>query len=543
MLARMRSKNGLLLQFLVRSLVILTLCGFFVVGPQSVNAYDKTVKQAQRALRGGEYELAERLFRERLAKNARDVEAQLGLSYTLLKRRKFLGAYESARQALVEDRQSARAYALLGSALLAKGDFQLSLVAFRSSLSLKDDEPLATAGLAMIEFYENRLEASLKGLRRAVAFDSQEPDFLFSLAQVATRAQRFEEAADSYEQYLDIAPLAEEDRRARIRGLIEFLHYLGGQKELYLVSGAERITIPFVLVNQRPIIQVRVNESSEPLRFVLDTGSAMCVISEGTAERLRLKPVARGGTSRAVGGVGRFEIVYAYLSSLRIGDLRVENVPVYLRRFFENEKGVDGYIGLAAIDKHLVTVDYGARTITLVRQQSNSIKQQPLSSWETMIRRTSSGFISGEVQVEGVDGASNFIVDTGASVSVVSNTLIPQEHMDRFAVAQRARIFGAAGIAEDVQALRLPRVTFGNHKLETLYAVVLDLESINETTGFSQSGILGGNFLSNFRITFDFRRGTIHLEPLNGLPRADQFQGVRLAPLESMEGQHGSSSH
>jgi len=540
MLARMRQKDGLLLWLTGRSLVIFVLGLLFVVGPQSVHSYDKTLNEAKCALRGGEYERAERLFRERLAKNARDVEAQLGLSYTLLKRRKFLGAYESARQVLSEDRHSARAYALIGSALLATGDFQQSVAAFQSSLSLKDNEPLATAGLAMIEFYENRLSTSLKGLRRAVAFDPKEPDFLFSLAQAATRAERFDEAADSYERFLEVAPLTEEDRRARIRGLVELLHYLAGIKKLYLVSGAERITIPFVLVNGRPIIQVTVNDSGEPLRFVLDTGSAMCVISKNTADRLRLKPVARGGTSRAVGGIGRFEIVYAYLSSLRIGEIRIENVPVYLRHFLENERTVDGYIGLAAIDKHLVTIDYGARTLTLVRQQADPGKQRPLSSAEAMIRRTSSGFISGEVQVEGVNGVSNFILDTGASVSVVSANLISQENMDRFAVGPRARIYGAAGIAEDVKALRLPRVTFGNQRLEALYAVVLDLESINETTGFSQSGILGGNFLSNFRVTIDFRRGAIYLEPLTGPPRADQFHGARLTPLESTEEQYAA---
>ena len=38
--------------------------------------------------------------------------------------------------------------------------------------------------------------------------------------------------------------------------------------------------------------------------------------------------------------------------------------------------------------------------------------------------------------------------------------------------------------------------------------------SINETTGFLQSGILGGNFLRQFRVTFDFQRSIIRLEPL-----------------------------
>jgi hypothetical protein len=50
---------------------------------------------------------------------------------------------------------------------------------------------------------------------------------------------------------------------------------------------------------------------------------------------------------------------------------------------------------------------------------------------------------------------------------------------------------------------------------EKISAAVLDLDPVNETAGFTQNGILGGNFLRHFRVSFDFRRGIIRLEPLN----------------------------
>jgi hypothetical protein len=49
---------------------------------------------------------------------------------------------------------------------------------------------------------------------------------------------------------------------------------------------------------------------------------------------------------------------------------------------------------------------------------------------------------------------------------------------------------------------------------EKLNAAVLDMDPVNETAGFTQSGILGGNFLRHFRVSFDFARGVIRLEPL-----------------------------
>lgn len=474
---------------------------------------DSTRSRAERALRQGEYELAEKLFHELIAKDSRDNQARLGLSYALYKLRKLGDAYDHAARVITSDPLSARAHALLGTVVLASGDFRLSVEEFRTALSLKDDEALAIAGLAMVDFYENRLSASIDGLRRAIAINANEPDFIFSLAQAAARSERYKEAADAYERFLAIAPRTDEDRRARIRGLIDFLRYLGHQSGLYETSGAGQTSVPFDLPNNRPIISVRINGRKEPFRFVLDTGSGISVISEETAKRLGMRPVARGGMARAIGG--KFEIVYGFLDSMEIGEAEIDHVPVYIRQFYNDEVPVDGYIGLAVVSKYLTTVDYGARTLSLKRQRS--AEDSPVASptaIEIPIRTTSSGFLSSEVQVEGISRPFNFIIDTGASISVVSTRLLELEEMNSFKHPARMRVYGAAGIAEGVETLLLPRVMLGKQAREKLDVAVLDLDPVNETTGFVQSGIVGGNFLRNFRVIFDFRRAVILLEPL-----------------------------
>ena len=493
------------------------------VNPAVVLAADKTRGRAERALRDGEFELAEKLFRELLGKNAHDIDARLGLSFALYKQRSLQDAFDHAARVIAVDPLSARAHALLGAAVLASGDFRMAVEEFRTTLSLKDDESLAIAGLAMVDFYENRLGACLEGLRRAVFLNPSEPDYVFNLAQAAARKESYKEAADAYERFLAIAPRTDADRRARIRGLIDFLRYLGRQSSLYIPQGASRTVVPIEMPDNRPVMQVRINGSKEPLRFVLDSGSGMSVISEETAQRLGIRPVARGGMARAVGGGGRFDIVYGFLSSLEVGEVRMENVPVYIRRFFNNENPVDGYIGLSLISKYITTVDYGARTFTLDRRRTANNPPLPsaaspaMSAIEIPVRTTSSGFLSGEVQIKGFAKPLNFIIDTGASISVVSETLAMREEMSGFAEGRRMKVYGAAGVADDVKTLVLPRVGFGSLARESLPAVVLDLESINETAGFEQTGIIGGNFLRHFRVTFDFGRGIVRLEPLTAV--------------------------
>ncbi|HYO90107.1 MAG TPA: hypothetical protein VEQ40_00650, partial [Pyrinomonadaceae bacterium] len=79
------------------------------------------------------------------------------------------------------------------------------------------------------------------------------------------------------------------------------------------------------------------------------------------------------------------------------------------------------------------------------------------------------------------------------------------------------RVYGAAGVEENVKMLLLPRLLLGSYAREKLDAAVLDLDPINETTGFVQSGIIGGNFLRHFRVTFDFRKAILRFELLTAL--------------------------
>ena len=494
----------------------------------------KARARGERALRSGEFETAEKIFREVLAKDPKDVAARLGLSHALLKQRKARDAYDQAARVVAMEPVSARAHALLGAALLASGDFRLSVEEFRTALSFDSDEAMAIGGMAMVDFYENRLRTSLEGLRRASYLQPEEPDYVFNLGQVAARFERYTEAANAYEQFLRVAPRTDTDRRDRIRGLIDFLRYLGTQKELVSVSGPSRVVVPFELVNNRPVVSVRINGSKEPLRFVVDSGAGMCVVAESTANRLGLKPVARGGLARAIGGGGRFDIVYGFLQSLQLGEARLGSVPVYIRQFYNQHEQVDGYIGLSILSKYLAVIDYGEQSMTLQRRSGAapanagdpSSGAAPPAGIELPIRTTSSGFWSGEVKIDGIERPFNFIIDTGATISVVSEALAVRESMDRYARTERIRVYGAAGLTENIQTLLLPRLHIGTHARPNVYAAVISMEAINETAGFEQTGIVGGNVLRFYRVTFDFDRAVVRLEPLTGAPPSDSPKGA-----------------
>jgi predicted aspartyl protease len=278
-------------------------------------------------------------------------------------------------------------------------------------------------------------------------------------------------------------------------------------------------------------VKVRINGARQSLRFVLDTGSGMSVLSEETAQLLGIKPVARGGMARAVGGGGRFEIVYGYLRSIEIGDVRVTNVPVYIRHFFDEKNPVDGYLGIAAISRLFMTVDYGTNHLTLARPENSDVSAIAPAADKSIapelpdttgtnvpIRTTASGFLSGEVTIEGLSKPLNFIIDTGATVTVLSEKTAALEEVQRFVKGGKMRVFGAAGVADDVKIALLPRLGIGSYSREKIDAAILDLDPVNETAGFLQSGILGGNFLRHYRVIFYFEKGVVRFESLEATP-------------------------
>ena len=500
----------------------------------------KALKRASVEIRKANFIEAEKIYRRLLEKDQTDKEARLGLSFALVKQIKLQEAYENAAQVIAADPLNSRAFALLGTALLRSGEFRNSIEALYTAVKFNNKEALAIAGLSEIEYYEHRTRNSYDGLKRAVMIDPLEPDYYLSLARACSRLEYYNEAADAYQRFLDVTPKTDIERRARIRGLIDFYRYLGTTK-IHRTSGKEVSAIPFDLVNHRPFITLMVNGKG-PLRFVVDTGASLSVISDKAAERLGIKAVARGGDARAVGGSGMFPIIYGLLDSIAIGDARIEAVPVYIRTIHtapdtpENERA-DGYIGLSVLANYAVTLDYHAKQMTLDRSPVREETQQPakpdaaenpadpdktvapiasdlVNGFEIPIRSTSGGLASAETHLPNLDRPLNFIIDTGATTTVISKASVQRHSLDGLKIkGETIRVIGAAGIEDGVELLGLSALTVNGLKKNNSRAVILNLEAVNETSGFEQHGILGGDYLENFRVVLDLRRYQFKLTP------------------------------
>jgi hypothetical protein len=128
-------------------------------------------------------------------------------------------------------------------------------------------------------------------------------------------------------------------------------------------------------------------------------------------------------------------------------------------------------------------------------------------------RTTQNGLISIETEIDETHRI-NAILDSGASSTVISQAAVERLNMrDKIIKGQTVRVIGAAGISDNVELLFIKNYRVADLLHKNMRALVLDFAAINETSGFEQSGILGGDFLRNFRVTIDFPRAQVHFRP------------------------------
>jgi tetratricopeptide (TPR) repeat protein len=217
----------------------------------------KLVKEADRLIRKGKLDEAQKLLKQAIEVAGTDSFPKLKLAQLYVKQRRLIEAYELAFPIAKAEPKNSYAFAVLGMTMLGAGRFRDSRALFISSIMNSRRQALGWAGLGMLDFYENRIDESLANLEQAVYYDPSQADYLFAYAQVSARAEKYKAAADAYLRFLAVANDTDDERRARIKGLISFLNYLGNRPSLYATAGADKTTVPITLTGNRPLIKLR----------------------------------------------------------------------------------------------------------------------------------------------------------------------------------------------------------------------------------------------------------------------------------------------
>lgn len=251
------------------------------------------------------------------------------------------------------------------------------------------------------------------------------------------------------------------------------------------------------------LIAASVNERG-PYPFILDTGAGTSLISPRLAHELG---VVATSSKEGTGAAGKVTVALANVDSLAIGGARRAPMPIAITSEVDRIGAavgtpIDGDVGYDFLKGFRVTIDYRRQLVRLVQGAYDVTGTPSMTRSEVAFRFASPtkplvmipAFVNGR-------GPFAFAVDTGASATVLSPALADDLGIDR---GERTAMTGAGGMLQAAVA-RVTSLVVGGGAVDDLAVVVSDfLGPIGQAVGTRVDGVVGYNFLREFKVTIDY---------------------------------------
>jgi predicted aspartyl protease/Flp pilus assembly protein TadD len=430
-------------------------------------------------------------------------QATFGLVRALLQTGEFKRARTEAADLAAAQPTSGGALALYGDALWVAGLFEEAEAQYRVAATLAPAEARARAGLARALAARNLLDDALTEGRAAVALDGRQAEYHHTLGYILERLRRYDEAAASLRNYLNLLPSKDRSQRALwTTQQVRFLESFGQAVPLKVEPAREVAThtMPFRLVRDKIVVRGKVN--GRAMDLVMDTGSELTVVSQVTAQRLGIAPVVYTLTA-GVGEVGLRGLQLGRMDSLEIGTLKVQNVPTLIKnpplRDLPTQE-VESFSPLAL--GFSVQIDYQRRWLTIS-------KTLPPEEYEVELpmRHHRLALVRGRVNG---DTPVHFVIDTGGEVISVSRSTAESLQVE---VPRRIplKVYGTSGWDPDAHLLPGVDLAFDSIRMNRQPVVVLNLDAPSVLLGFDVGGIIGHRFLSRYSVGIDLKRSVLGL--------------------------------
>lgn len=269
--------------------------------------------------------------------------------------------------------------------------------------------------------------------------------------------------------------------------------------------------IPFRLIDKSIVLTIKLNNNTQPLLFLLDTGADGMAIRKSLADSLNLK-TNHTQNANIVGGQRQVSISSG--NTVYISDsisLKNQNIAI-----FENIKnGVDGIIGLNLVNQYIFDINFDKEQIALYTYGNYKYEGKgemiDITVPNKLIIMPASLNIVGKKSVNG-----NFILDTGANYHLIA--------FSRFVRKNRLLLTGfkpessgstvSLGHATPVYSGKAFEFRLNDNIVLNDMPVTLQASTGSDNTNRTEpDGSIGIQFFYNYNFTIDLLRKQIYLTP------------------------------
>ena len=388
--------------------------------------------------------------------------------------------------------------------MMRKADY-LRAVEMMPSIDARTNKTASDlALLGSAELAAGRYDAARRHLRAALDLDP----FRTTYANIAWDLAQVEYMSNNFAGSLDWAQLAVSHGLNVRQWHLDYLAALS-DVDVYRAGGLPTDTLPMrVSRPDVPRIDIRMNRKQN-VNAVIDSGAVLSIVSERLATQLNLKKLNRF-PGIFYGLLGEpISVDFSVVDAVEIGDIVVENVPVAIMpdekmRFLVNDKRefrMDFLLGANLLKEFRTELDFARGSVTFTRLTSadrHPAKDQNLfiEGFRPMVRGTVNR-----------KGWFMFVLDTGSEVTFLNESELQNLPIVQMTPHMHAATLQGLGGAKKHGA-KLEDVEIGVDKYAGTFRTV---PMYAAAEGEHSAGIVGENFLKNFRVIIDYGRMRVDL--------------------------------
>jgi tetratricopeptide (TPR) repeat protein len=435
--------------------------------------------------------------------------ARVGVIQSSLRVAEFSTARSEAEALLAVSPKDPSALALHGDALWASGLFEEAEARYRDAVAAAPELARGLHGVARALAARSKLDEALTEAQAAIRHSPRDLEAHHTIGSIYERMRRFEDAAGSYDNYVNLLPNTDRSEKASwARAEVRFLRSFGERVPFEMEPGAadRTYTVDFRLVKDKIVVRAKVNKGSFQ-DFVVDTGAESTIISGPLAQKVGISPLTFT-LSAGVGNAGLRGLQMARIDSLELGELKMRNVPCLIKDPPMRNLPVKEAESLSPLALGFsMVIDYRAKKLTFARR----LEQEP-ADLELPLRMHRLATVRGMV-----DGrhTANFVVDTGGEVISISRATATAIQRPVPTPRIGLKVFGSSGWDRDAFLLPGVSLAFSTIKYDNFPVVVLNLNAPSALLGFELGGIVGHRFLSKYRVGIDLDRSVLRLKSLS----------------------------
>jgi predicted aspartyl protease len=249
------------------------------------------------------------------------------------------------------------------------------------------------------------------------------------------------------------------------------------------------------------LLPVQVNGQG-PFEFILDTGAGTSLLSSDLSKQLDVKVV---GSKEGQSAGGKISVSLAKVDSLAVGEAKLDNVDVGIVDLSHIGKTIgakiDGDLGYNFLKHFRIAIDY--RECVIHFDDPKRFERFGRTAQTEIAMRLASPakpLILVDVHANG-RGPFQFAIDTGTSTTAITPELAKELGVASSPLGPAT----TGGAHVDVTAGTLKSFQVGGAKIDNMAVVVADFFAmLSQAIGARLDGIVGYNFLRNYKVAFDY---------------------------------------